>query len=168
MLQLDAQDIRFVHAHIKQYDGVHGAIEVALKELDASIILPDGSRPRQTNSYVWKRTDAEFHYLLNMAMDNGLTNDQYTEYINRYDAIIKANEEFEKENPPIVYTKKAKSASKKVRVDKVKSIFNDDELSVGEKAVKAKPKKETIADRKRKALASKAVTFAFGGLKSKE
>lgn len=168
MLQLDAQDIRFIHAHIKQYDGVHGAIEVTLKELDASIVLPDGGRPRQTNSYVWKRVDAEFHYLLNMAMDNGLTNDQYTKYINRYNAIIKANEEFEKENPPIVYTKKAKSSTKKVRVDKVKSMFNGDELAVGEKAVKAKPKKETIADRKRKALASKAVTFAFGGFKPKE
>lgn len=168
MLQLDAQDIRFIHYHIKQYGGIYEALEVTLKELDATVVYPDGSRPRQTNSYVWQRVDAEFHYLLNMAMDNGMTNEQYNEYVTRYNAIIKTNKEFEEEHPPVVYAKKAKSTTKKVRVDKVKSIFNGDDLAVGEKAVKAKPKKETIADRKRKALASKAVTFAFGGFKPKE
>ena len=46
-------------------------------------------------------------------------------------------------------------------------MFDGDTLKVGEKAVKAKPKKETVAERKAKILSSKAVTFAFGGLKPK-
>lgn len=168
MLELDNQDIRFINSHIQQYGGIREAIEVILKELDATLVLPDGSRPRQTISYVWRRAEAEFHYLLNMAMDDGMTNEQYDDYITRYNSILKTNKEFEEENPPIVYDKKGRSKTKRVRVDKVKSIFNNDDLAVGEKAVKAKPKKETIADRKRKAIVGKAVTFAFGGLKPKE
>lgn len=168
MIQLDSQDIRFLKARIKEYDGPHNLIEQIIKELDATLVLPDGFRPRQTNSYVWKRTDAEFHYLLNELMDNGITNEVYNEYITRYNNVLERNKEFELEHPPVVYAKKAKSSVKRVRVDKVNSMFDGDELKVGEKAVKTKVKKETIADRKRKALSNKAVTFAFGGLKSKE
>lgn len=168
MVTLDSQDIRFINYHIEKYGGIYEALEVTLKELDATVIYPDGDRPRQTNSYVWQRVDAEFHYILNLAMDNGMTNEKYDEYIARYNEVLRINYEFELEHPPIVYTKKGKTTTKKVRVDKVKSMFDGDELKVGEKAVKAKPKKETIADRKRKALSNKAVTFAFGGFKSKE
>lgn len=168
MIELDEQDKRFIAAHIKQYGGIRATLEVVLKELDATVVLPDGGRPRQTISYVWKRVDAEFHYLLNAAMDRGMSNEDYNDIMERYNAVIEKNKQFEIENPPIIYSKKAKTSARKVRVDKVKSIFGEDTLNVGEKAVKAKPKKETIADRKRKLLNSKAVTFAFGSIKSKE
>lgn len=168
MVTLDAQDIRFVEAHIKQYGGIDKVIQVVLKELDATLVLPDGSRPRQTNSYVWQRSDAEFAYLLNKAMDNGMTNEEYTKVMEQYGEVLKKNELYELENPPVVYSKKVRSSStRKVRVDKVQSMFDGDILKVGEKAVKAKPKKETVAERKAKILSSKAVTFAFGGLKPK-
>lgn len=166
MVELNAQDIRFVEAHIKQYGGIDKAIQVVLKELDATLVLPDGGRPRQTNSYVWQRSDAEFAYLLNKAMDNGMTNEEYAKVMEQYREVLKKNELFELENPPIVYSKKVRSTCK-VRVDKVQSMFDGDTLKVGEKAVKAKPKKETVAERKAKILSSKAVTFAFGGLKPK-
>lgn len=168
MVELDAQDIRFIHAHIKQHNGIMNTIDVVLKELDATLVLPDGGRPRQTISYVWQRSDAEFHYLLNLAMDKGLTNEVYNDIMGRYNAVLQKNKEFEEANPPIIYSKKVRTGTKRVRVDKVQSIFDGDTLKVGEKAVKAKPKKETVADRKRKLLNNKAVTFAFGGLKTKE
>lgn len=168
MVTLDAQDIRFVEAHIKQYGGIDKAIQVVLKELDATLVLPDGSRPRQTNSYVWQRSDAEFAYLLNKAMDNGMTNEEYAKVMEQYGEVLKKNELYELENPPVVYSKKVRSSStRKVRVDKVQSMFDGDILKVGEKAVKAKPKKETVAERKARILSNKAVTFAFGGFKAK-
>lgn len=168
MIKLDAQDIRFVESHIKQYGGIDKAIQVVLKELDATLVLPDGSRPRQTNSYVWQRSDAEFAYLLNKAMDNGMTNEEYTKVMEQYGEVLKNNQVYELENPPIVYSKKARESIKKVRVDKVQSMFDGDTLKVGQKAVKAKPKKETVAERKARILSNKAVTFAFGGFKAKD
>lgn len=168
MVTLDAQDIRFVESHIKQYGGIDKAIQVVLKELDATLVLPDGSRPRQTNSYVWQRSDAEFAYLLNKAMDNGMTNEEYTKVMKQYGEVLKNNQVYELENPPIVYSKKARGSIKKVRVDKVQSMFDGDTLKVGQKAVKAKPKKETVAERKARILSNKAVTFAFGGFKAKD
>lgn len=168
MVTLDAQDIRFVEAHIKQYGGIDKAIQVVLKELDVTLVLPDGSRPRQTNSYVWQRSDAEFAYLLNKAMDNGMTNEEYTKVMEQYGEVLKKNELYELENPPVVYSKKVRSSStRKVRVDKVQSMFDGDILKVGEKTVKAKPKKETVTERKARILSNKAVTFAFGGFKAK-
>lgn len=167
MVELDAQDIRFIESHIKERGGIDKAIQVVLKELDATLVLPDGGRPRQTNSYVWQRSDAEFAYLLNKAMDNGMTNEEYAKVMEQYGEVLKKNKLFELENPPVVYSKKVRSSTRKVRVDKVQSMFNGDTLKVGEKAVKAKPKKETVAERKAKILSSKAVTFAFGGLKPK-
>lgn len=167
MVKLDAQDIRFVEAHIKQYGGIDKAIQVVLKELDATLVLPDGSRPRQTNSYVWQRSDAEFSYLLNKAMDNGMTNEEYSKVMEQYGEVLKKNQIYELENPPIVYSKKVRGGVKNVRIDKVQSMFDGDTLKVGNKAVKAKPKKETVAERKARILSNKAVTFAFGGFKAK-
>lgn len=89
MVTLDAQDIRFVESHIKQYGGIDKAIQVVLKELDATLVLSDGSRPRQTNSYVWQRSDAEFAYLLNKAMDNGMTNEEYSKVMDQYGEVLK-------------------------------------------------------------------------------
>ncbi len=167
MVTLDTQDIRFVEAHIKQYGGIDKAIQVVLKELDATLVLPDGSRPRQTNSYVWQRSDAEFAYLLNKAMDNGMTNEEYTKVMEQYGEVLKKNELYELENPPVVYSKKVRSSARKVRVDNVLSMFDGDAIKVGKKAVKAKPKKETVAERKVRILSNKAVTFAFGNFKAK-
>lgn len=167
MVTLDAQDIRFVEAHIKQYGGIDKAIQVVLKELDATLVLPDGSRPRQTNSYVWQRSDAEFAYLLNKAMDNGMTNEEYSKVMEQYGEVLKKNQVYELENPPVVYSNKVRSSARKVRVDNVLSMFDGDALKVGKKAVKAKPKKETVAERKARILSNKAVTFAFGNFKAK-
>lgn len=167
MVKLNAQDIRFVEAHIKQYGGIDKAIQVVLKELDATLVLPDGSRPRQTNSYVWQRSDAEFAYLLNKAMDNGMTNEEYSKVMEQYGEVLKKNQIYELENPPIVYSKKVRSGVRKVRIDKVQSTFDGDTLKFGNKAVKAKPKKETVTERKARILSNKAVTFAFGNFKAK-
>lgn len=144
MVTLDAQDIRFVESHIKQYGGIDKAIQVVLKELDATLVLSDGSRPRQTNSYVWQRSDAEFAYLLNKAMDNGMTNEEYSKVMDQYGEVLKKNQIYELENPPIVYSKKVRGSVKNVRIDKVQSMFDGDILKVGNKAVKAKPKKKLL------------------------
>lgn len=162
MVTLDAQDIRFIVSHIEQHGDVLGAIEAIFKDLDATYVMPNGMRPRQTISYVWQRADAEYRYLLNLLLDGDCDNETYTNIVNRYNQICAKNAEFEKENPPIWYEKKAKGKAKKIRVDKIESMFGDGTLKVGEKAVKAKPKKETVAERKSKLLNSKAVSFAFG------
>lgn len=169
-MKLDAQDIRFIEYHVKQYGGIINAIEVCLKELDATYTLPDGYRPRQTNSYVWKKVDAEFQYLLNNALDhNIIDNNQHDTIIKRYFDICNNNKEYEKENPPVIFDKKVSKGTKKVRIDKVKSMFDSKEtLNVGETAKVSKPKKETIADRKAKLVSSKSVSFAFNGTNFKK
>ena len=85
----------------------------------------------------------------------------------QYGEVLKKNQLYELENPPVVYSKRVHSGVRKVRVDKVQSMFDGDTLKVGKKAVKAKPKKETVAERKARILSNKAVTFAFGGFKAK-
>ena len=162
---LDDSDIRMLEYRIKEYGGIEKLMERIFKELDATVVYPDGFRPRQTNSYVWKRKDSEFHYLLNKLCDDGITNEEYNNYINRYNEICANNIAFEKENPPIVYDKKKQTRTKTTRVDKVKSMFGNEELNVGEKAVKVKPKKETVAERKAKLLNNKAIKLTFNIVK---
>lgn len=162
---LDDNDIRMLNFRIKEYGGVKKLIERVLYELDATIIFPDGSRPRQTISYTWKKSNSEFHYLLNKLCDENLTNEEYNNYINRYNKICANNIAFEKENPPIIYDKKKQTRTKTTRIDKVKSMFGSEELNVGEKAVKVKPKKETVAERKAKLLNNKAIKLTFNIVK---
>ena len=162
MYQLDARDIRFVNSRIKEYkNDIKRLINVVIKELDATLILPDGGRPRQTNSFVWEYSNAEFHYLLNLLIDDGLTNEEYNDIMNRYNATIENNKKFELENPPIIYDKKR---SKVKRTSKKTATTTD--MFTGEKFVmnksgELKPKKETIAERKAKLLNEKATKFAF-------
>ncbi len=162
---LDNSDIRMLEYRIKEYGSINKLMERILYELDATIIFSGILRPRQTNSYVWKRTDAEFHYLLNKLCDEGLTNEEYNNYINRYNEVCAKNIAFEKENPPVVYDKKKINKTKSVRVDKVKSIFNNEELNVGEKTIKVKLKKETVVERKAKMLDNKAIKLTFNIVK---
>ena len=159
---LDNSDIRLIKYKLKEYNGVRNYLERVLKDLDATLVLPDGSRPRQTNSYVWAYSNAEFYYLIN---NSNLTQEEINSYMSRYNDVIDNNKKYELENPPIVYSKK-KITKRKTRVDKVKSMFNNDILNVGETTVKEKPKKETVAERKAKLFSNKAVTFAFSNIKT--
>lgn len=161
MIQLDAQDIRMVEARIKEYNGERNLINKILKELDASLILPDGGRPRQTISYVWKHTDAVFHYLLNKLMDNGLNNDEYNAIMLEYKEVLANNAKYEQENPPIVYSKK-----KKATVSKSKKQVTTTNMFTGEKSVMTKSgnlkvKKETVAERKARLFNEKVSKFTF-------
>lgn len=169
IVKLDAQDIRFLVNRIVQYGTVRDLIPVILKELDASYTMPDGSRPRQTISYVWQRSNAEFHYLLNLLLDDNIDDNEYNGYIEQYNDVIAANKEYELANPPVVYDKKKRTVAKKVRVDNVSSMFNADEtLKVGVKATKVKEKKLTAAEKKVINLNNKSVKFALNIFKPKE
>lgn len=168
MIQLDNQDIRFLEARVKEYGDARKLIIKLIEELDVRLVMPDGSRPRQSNSYVWQRTLAEFHYLINKCMDEGMSDKEYDNIMVMYNTIMTINTAYETENPPIIYTKKVNAGKRTNKTYKVKSMFNDDIIDVGDKAVKVKPKKETVAERKAKLINSKAVSFAFGNFKAKD
>lgn len=161
MIKLDAQDIRMVEARIKEYNGERNLINRILKELDATLVLPDGGRPRQTISYVWKHTDAVFHYLLNKLMDDGLDNDEYNAIMLEYKEVLANNAKYEQENPPVVYSKKKKSTTTKSKKQVTTTDMFTGEKSVMTKSGGLKIKKETVAERKARLFNEKAAKFTF-------
>lgn len=168
MIKLDAQDIRMVEARIKEYNGERNLINRILKELDATLVLPDGGRPRQTISYVWKHTDAVFHYLLNKLMDDGLDNDEYNAIMLEYKEVLANNAKYEQENPPVVYSKKKKSTVIKSKKQVTTTDMFTGEKSVMTKSGSLKVKKETVAERKARLFNEKASKFTFSFNPSKK
>lgn len=161
---LDDIDIRMLKYRITEHGSAKSLMEQILHELDATLVLPDGSRPRQTISYVWQKTDASFFWLIDYLADNGMTNEEYKDYISRRAAIIDNNLKFEEENPPIIYSNtKKRSTTKKVKaiVDD-KSNIDDDKNNTKVK----KDKKPSAAEIRKNRVISTA-TFNFNIIKNK-
>lgn len=157
---LDKFDINMLHYRIKQHGGdAKLVMEDVIKNLDATFTCPDGSRPRQTNSYVWKRTDAEFFWLIDYLADNGMTNEEYKDYISRRAAMIDKSLKYEEENPPIDYIKVSKAKAKKTvkkAIAKEKDMFSGEVKDVDIKT--GKVKRKTAKDIRQDRIA-KTATF---------
>lgn len=157
--KLDDRDIRYIN-YVIDKSTMADAIESYIKDLDCTIIYPDGSRPRQTINYGYRITLSSIEYILDklyLVLEHHPEKAQsYIDYrnsiIKRIIDIHEKNLDFERRNPVRYYSKEPR-----------KPI----DVSTGiAKAIK--PKKETIAQRKAKLLGSKAVSFAFNGLKISE
>lgn len=80
-----------------------------LNELDCTKISSIG-RVMQTINYRYKFLMEAYNYVLNHAIDTNRINiEQFNFYKGKLDERHIANLEFEKDNPPVVYTKKGKA-----------------------------------------------------------
>ena len=80
-----------------------------LEQLDCTKISPIG-RIMQTINYRYNFLMEAYNYVLNCAIDANVINiEQFKLYKGKLDERHIANLEFEKDNPPVVYTKKGKS-----------------------------------------------------------
>nr|UVX78140.1 MAG: hypothetical protein [Bacteriophage sp.] len=167
--KLDDRDIRYIN-YVIDKSTMADAIESYIKDLDCTIIYPDGSRPRQTINYGYRITLSSIEYILDKLY---LVLEHHSEkaqsYIDYRNSIIKRiidihekNLDFERRNPVRYYSKEPRK-----RARSSSRVNQPIDVSTGiAKAIK--PKKETIAQRKAKLLGGKAVSFAFNGLKISE
>lgn len=82
-----------------------------LEQLDCTKISPIG-RTMQTINYRYNFLMEAYNYVLNCAIDaNRMNIEQFKLYKGKLDERHIANLEFEKVNPPVVYTKKGKDKS---------------------------------------------------------
>lgn len=168
--KLDDRDIRYIN-YVIDKSTMADAIKSYIKDLDCTIIYPDGSRPRQTINYGYRITLSSIEYILDklyLVLEHHPEKAQsYIDYrnsiIKRIIDIHEKNLDFERRNPVRYYSKEPRKRTRSAsRVNQSKDVFTG-------KPIKAiKPKKETIAQRKAKLLGSKAVSFAFNGLKISE
>lgn len=175
--KLDDRDIRYIN-YVIDKSTMADAIESYIKDLDCTIIYPDGSRPRQTINYGYRIAISSIEYILDQLY---LVLEKHPEkaqdYIDYRNNIIKKvinihekNIDFERRNPVRYYTKESRKNTRSAsRVNQSKDVFTGKPIDVSTGIAKAiKPKKETIAQRKAKLLGDKAVSFAFNGLKISE
>lgn len=86
-------------------------LEDILEQLDCTKISPIG-RTMQTINYRYNFLMEAYNYVLNCAIDANVINiEQFKFYKGKLDERHIANLEFEKDNPPVVYTKKDKVKS---------------------------------------------------------
>lgn len=86
-------------------------LDKILNELDCTKVTSIG-RTMQTINYRYKFLMEAYNKILNMAIDaNRVTSEQFNLYRGRLEQRHIANLEFEKDNPPIVYTKKKSGRS---------------------------------------------------------
>lgn len=167
---LDDKDKRWFEYLVKTKCTYEKAIDYIINnDLDCTTIYKDGSRPRQTINYGYRRSIGGIYYLL-WLMESKITfkdnMDKFyiykTNILNLLNEIHQKNIDFEKSNPICYYRKKSrtsKTTSTKLHI--TKDAFSDDQLSIGEHSTKViKPKKETVAERKIKLANSKAISFA--------
>ena len=104
--KLDDRDIRYIN-YVIDKSTMADAIESYIKDLDCTIIYPDGSRPRQTINYGYRITLSSIEYILDKAY---LILEHHPEkaqsYIDYRNSIIKRiidihekNLDFERRNP---------------------------------------------------------------------
>lgn len=168
--KLDNRDIRYIN-YVIDKSTMTDAIESYIKDLDCTIIYPDGSRPRQTINYGYRITLSSIEYILDklyLVLEHHPEKAQsYIDYrnsiIKRIIDIHEKNLDFERRNLVRYYSKEPRKRTRSSnRVNQSKDVFTGKPIDV------IKPKKETIAQRKAKLLGGKAVSFAFNGLKISE
>ena len=168
-VKLDSRDIVNLKCKIDEYGSVHNLMDRLLFELDASYTMPDGGRPRQTISYVWKRTFAETEWLLKYMSDTGVDNDIIDDYYNKRGVVIQKSIDYEKENPPIDYdlVKKKSKVNTKSKKAITKDMF-DGTVSEMTKTGKLKKIKKTTAEIRQERFKDATVQVSFGSINFKK
>ena len=104
--KLDDRDIRYIN-YVIDKSTMADAIESYIKDLDCTIIYPDGSRPRQTINYGYRITLSSIEYILDklyLVLEHHPEKAQsYIDYrnsiIKRIIDIHEKNLNFERRNP---------------------------------------------------------------------
>lgn len=129
-----------------------------LEQLDCTKISPIG-RIMQTINYRYNFLMEAYNYVLNCAIDaNRINIEQFKLYKGKLDERHIANLEFEKDNPPVVYTKKGKAkATSSTGGRKIATSIKSRDLITGAEIIEAinpTPKKK----REAKPKATKIIT----------
>lgn len=120
-----------------------------LEQLDCTKISPIG-RTMQTINYRYNFLMEAYNYVLNCAIDaNRMNIEQFKLYKGKLDERHIANLEFEKVNPPVVYTKKGKAkATSSTGGRKIATSIKSKDLITGAEVIEAinpTPKKKREA-----------------------
>lgn len=120
-----------------------------LEQLDCTKISPIG-RTMQTINYRYNFLMEAYNYVLNCAIDaNRMNIEQFKLYKGKLDERHIANLEFEKDNPPVVYTKKGRAkATPSTGGKKIATSIKSRDLITGAEVIEAinptpKKKRET-------------------------
>ena len=129
-----------------------------LEQLDCTKISPIG-RTMQTINYRYNFLMEAYNYVLNCAIDaNRINIEQFKLYKGKLDERHIANLEFEKDNPPVIYTKKGKAkATSSTGGRKIATSIKSRDLITGAEIIEAinpTPKKK----REAKPKATKIIT----------
>lgn len=129
-----------------------------LEQLDCTKISPIG-RTMQTINYRYNFLMEAYNYVLNCAIDaNRINIEQFKLYKGKLDERHIANLEFEKDNPPVIYTKKGKAkATSSTGGRKIATNIKSRDLITGTEIIEAinpTPKKK----REAKPKATKIIT----------
>lgn len=146
LIELDEWDRRSIRNNIKLM-GIENNIKWYLNHIDCTRIYENGDRPNQTINYQYRHAISSLMYILDKALNNPkplITKTYYDETLNKIKEIHLNNLEFEKTNPPIVYSKKRKTVKKTVKSSSNKTTEPKDkikkptkaELKLAEKAAK--------------------------------
>lgn len=154
---LEPRDIRFIENELAT-KGFDKTMEELIRGLDATVVLPDGGRPYQTGSFVYKWNRAAFIYILNNSPE--IDGRRYKDYMIILEELEKKNIEYEKENPPIEYdiTKKKRTTTKKAKAT-ITDMFD------GTKKELTRTGK--LKEIRTKNVSSNTVQFGFGIVKPK-
>lgn len=109
-----------------------------LEELDCTKITSIG-RIMQTINYRYKFLMEAYNHVLNCAMDANVINiEQFNFYKGKLDERHIANLEFEKDNPPVIYTKKGKAkATPSTGGKKIATSIKSRDLITGAEVIEA-------------------------------
>lgn len=111
LIELEELDKRDIKYDVKR-KGLKETIDYYLHLIDCTRIYPDGSRPNQTINYQYLTYISRLFYILDKSLNSQkplITKEYYDETINKIKSIHENNLNFEKINPPIVYSKKNKT-----------------------------------------------------------
>lgn len=151
--KLDDRDIRYIN-YVIDKSTMADAIEFYIKDLDCTIIYPDGSRPRQTINYGYRITLSSIEYILDklyLVLEHHPEKAQsYIDYrnsiIKRIIDIHEKNLDFERRNPVLYYSKKPRKRTRSAsRVNQSKDVFIGKPIDVSTGIAKAiKPKRKRL------------------------
>lgn len=156
-VMLDQSDIRFIDYELSS-KGFNKVMQELLRGLDATVVLPDGSRPYQTGSFIYKWNRAAFIYILNNSSE--IDANRYKHYMLLLEELEKKNIEYEKENPPIDYgtTKKKRTTTKKAKAT-ITDMFDGSQKEL--------TRTGKLKEIRTKNVSGNTVQFGFGVVKPK-
>lgn len=160
--KLDDYDKRYCNYLIGE-KGYTGSLDYLLHDLDCSRTFKDGSRRLNTKHTAYITGLGKYEFILNEAKVNeALPFNLILDYEKAIDDLVIANNEFEVDNPPIIYNTKVDKSNKRIRKAKTKDMFTGKETIediTEDGGIIKKPKNAT--ERRKEMLSKIPVTFTF-------